>query len=153
MTVTGSGFSSGINSVTLGGVAIPSALGSITSDTQLAFTVPGAAVTGTIKVTTPGGTATSATEFVVIPAITSFSPSSGSASAGTPITFNGSGLMGITGITFSLGATSAVATPTTQTANELIVPVPSGAPTGLVTVTFLNSYNLTPLLSEMTVTP
>jgi len=148
VTVTGSGFSSGIDSATLGSVAI--APGTIASDTRLSFTVPAAAVTGAITLTTPGGTAESPTEFIVAPAITGLSPRTGSAQAGTPVTVTGSGLMGITQIRFG----TALATATSQTANQIVVPVPAGAAAGAVDLTFTvdPGYDLANLLSSFTVT-
>jgi hypothetical protein len=151
VTVTGSGYANGITSVSLGGVAVPSSSGSILSDTQITFPVPTAAVTGTITVVTAGGSASSATMFLVAPGITSLSAVTGSASGKTPITVTGTGLMGISQILFGTVA----ATPTTQTANQIVVPVPSTAPTGPLTVTFVvnPSYAMANLLSSFTVTP
>jgi hypothetical protein len=148
ITVTGTGFSSGVTAVTLGGVNVPD--GTTISDTSITFPVPSAAETGAILVTTKGGSVQSATEFIVTPAITSLSPVTGSASAGTPVTITGSGLLGIVSISFG-GAT---ATPTTHTANEIIVPVPLAAPVGTITITYQidSSYNLDNLLSSFTVT-
>ena len=150
LTLTGTGFSSSITSVTLGGVTVPAATGNVISTTELSFPVPSAAVTGPITVVAPAGTAVSATDFIVTPAITALSPVTGSASEETPVTITGSGLMGITQITFG----TTVATPTTQTANEIIVPVPSGATIGADTITFTvnTSYGLPNLLSSFTVT-
>ena len=150
VTVTGTGFSSGLTSVTLGGVTVASTTGTIVSATELTFPVPTAAVTGAITLVGSGGTATSATEFIVTPVITTLSPVTGSASEGTPVTISGSGLMGITQIAFG----TTVASPTTQTANEIIVPVPAGANVGVDTVTFTinSSYDLANLLSSFTVT-
>ena len=150
ITVTGSGYLAGVSSVTLGGVAVASGTGTILSDTQLSFPVPSAAVTGAISVVTPGGTAVSPTEFIVAPAISALNPLTGSASAGTPVTFTGSGLMGITQISFG----TIVAKPTTQNANQIIVPVPAGAPLGSLNITLqVNpSYGLPNQLSPFTVT-
>ena len=151
VTVTGTGFSSSITSVTLGGGTVPASTGSIPSATQLTFPVPSAAVTGPIVITGPGGTARSATDFIVVPSLATLSPVTGSAAAGTPVTVTGTGLLGITAVTFG----TAAATPTTQTATELIVPVPSDAAAGATTITFwVNpSYGLASLLSSFTVTP
>ena len=130
---------------------MPSASGNVVSDSALTFVVPAAAVTGAIAVTTPGGSASSATQFIVSPGILTLSPATGSASAGTPVTVNGTGLMGITQITFG----TVVAVPTTQTATQIIVPVPATAPHGALTITFqVNpSYAMANILSSFTVTP
>jgi hypothetical protein len=128
VTVTGSGFSSGINSVSLGGVPVPT--GIVVSDSTLTFTVPATAVTGTIAVAAPGGTATSAAEFLVVPSVSTISTTTGSIAEATPVTFSGYGLMAIDQIQF--GTVTAI--PTTQTANEIIVHVPLGAPQGSITI-------------------
>jgi uncharacterized repeat protein (TIGR03803 family) len=62
VTITGSGFT-GASKVTFGGVKATTF--SVDSDTQITATVPTGAKTGKIQVTTPGGTATSATDFTV----------------------------------------------------------------------------------------
>jgi hypothetical protein len=151
VTVTGSGYANGISSVSLGGVDVPSSSGTLLSDTQLTFLVPATAITGSIGVVTASGSASSATQFLVKPAITLLSTTTGSASAKTPITVTGSGLMGITQVLFG----SVAATPTTQTANQIVVRVPASAPTGAITITFVvnPSYALPNLLSSFTVTP
>lgn len=146
ITVTGTGFGT-VSGVTLGGVAVPSGTGTVASTTQLSFTVPAAAVTGPIAVTTPGGTATSATDFIVVPAITGLSPTSGA--VGTAVTVTGSGLLGIAQIQFG----TTLAKPSTWTAEEIIVPVPEGAVPGALTITFQvdSVYGLPNLLSAFTV--
>jgi hypothetical protein len=62
VTIKGGSFS-GANKVTFGGVKATTF--SVDSDTQITATVPTGAKTGKITVTTPGGTATSATNFTV----------------------------------------------------------------------------------------
>jgi hypothetical protein len=84
-----------------------------------------------LSVTTPGGTAASASTFAVVnpPAITSFSPTSGP--AGTTVTINGSGLTGATAVAFNRrGASFSV---TSDAVIQSIVP--AGAATGPVSVT------------------
>jgi hypothetical protein len=154
VTVTGTGFSNSVSAVTLGSVTVPGSTGTISSDTQLSFPVPNAAETGAIAVTNPGGTATSGTDFIVSPEISSWSTRTGSASSETQVTVAGSGLMGITLITFKDSTTAVNATMTTQTANEIVFSVPATAPVGTDTVTFqINpDYNLANLLSTFTVT-
>lgn len=60
--ITGTSFT-GAKKVTFGGVKATTF--SVDSDTQITATVPTGAKTGKIQVTTPGGTATSATDFTV----------------------------------------------------------------------------------------
>jgi uncharacterized repeat protein (TIGR03803 family) len=62
ITITGTGLIQ-TAAITAGGVAVQAY--TVNSDSQLTFAVPPAAVTGNIVVTTPGGTATSATAFTV----------------------------------------------------------------------------------------
>jgi len=64
VTITGTSFT-GATQVTFGGVKATSF--SVDSDTQITATVPTGAKTGKIAVTTPGGTAKSATNFTVTP--------------------------------------------------------------------------------------
>jgi uncharacterized repeat protein (TIGR03803 family) len=62
VTITGTSFT-GATKVTFGGVKATTF--SVDKDTQITATVPTGAKTGKIQVTTPGGTATSATDFTV----------------------------------------------------------------------------------------
>src|ERR1700680_840814 len=63
VTIDGTGFT-GASKVTFGGVK---ATFTVVNDSQITTTVPAGAKTGKIQVTTPGGTATSATDFTVTP--------------------------------------------------------------------------------------
>jgi hypothetical protein len=150
VTVTGTNFTAGISSVTLGGVAADSSTGTISSDTTLSFLVPDAAITGPITIEGTGGTAVSGTDFIVEPSITTVSPRTGSASAGTVVTVSGYGLEGITAISFG----TAQATITSQSANTIVTAVPADAVAGSVKITFTvdSSYGLSNLLSSFTVT-
>jgi uncharacterized repeat protein (TIGR03803 family) len=102
----------------------------VVSDTYLTATVPAAATTGFITVTTPTATLTSNRKFLVIPSVTSFSPQSGP--VGTVVTITGNNLKGATKVTFGgVKATSfSVTSDTTITAT-----VPTGAVTGKIKVT------------------
>jgi hypothetical protein len=62
--ITGTSFM-GATSVTFGGIAATSY--SVINDQQLDALIPAGAVTGKIAVRTPGGTATSATVFTIVP--------------------------------------------------------------------------------------
>lgn len=134
--ITGTNFSTtaSANQVTFNGSA---ATVSAATATQLTVTVPTVATTGKIAVTVNNKTATSDDDFTVTttsvgaPAITSFTPSSGT--TGTTIT--------ITGTDFSATAASntvafngTAATVSAASSTQLIVTVPTGATTGKISV-------------------
>ena len=77
----------------------------------------GSGATGTITVTTPGGTATSSGTFTFIPAptITSFTPTSGG--AGTVVTITGTNFTGATAVAFG-GTAAASFTVTSATSHH-----------------------------------
>jgi hypothetical protein len=130
VTISGTGLT-GATSVTFAGTSAPFTVG---SDTSLTATVPTGAAPGPIAVTTPGGTATTTTSFAVTtvtvaPAISSFSPTSGS--VGTLVTITGTGFTGTTRVTF--GGASAPFTVVSD--GVLTTTVPAAARTGSITVT------------------
>jgi hypothetical protein len=95
--------------------------------------VPAGAVTGPILVTTPIGTATSATDFTVTavaPTIASFSPASGP--VGTPVVIIGTNLTGVTSVAFG-GVTASSFT--VDSATQVTATVPVGAASGPISVT------------------
>src|SRR5205823_4597989 len=105
---------------------------SVDSATQITATVPAGATSGPIAVTTPGGAATSAASFIVVPApaIGSFTPASGG--VGTAVTITGTGFTGATGVAFNgLPAT----TYAVQSDTQITASVPAGAATGPISVT------------------
>src|SRR5947209_11851705 len=86
--VTGKTFV-GVTSVKVGGV--PAAF-VVLSPTLMKVTVPLAAVTGPVSVTTPGGTTMTVNNWIMDPKITSFTPTSGA--VGTTVTVLGTGFTG-----------------------------------------------------------
>ena len=146
ITVTGSGFNAGVTGAAVGGVAA-TAKGTVTGDTQLSFTVPAAAVTGVVSVTTLGGTASFPLVFTVVPGFTGITPASGP--AGTRVTGTGTGLMGITSVAIAAGSgPSVAATILTQTAQKLTFDIPNGASPGSSIITLTSAYGtaIAPLL-------
>ncbi|GLH74968.1 hypothetical protein GETHLI_34700 [Geothrix limicola] len=104
----------------------------VSSDTQIQAIAPAGLTAGTITVTTPGGTGTSATAYTVAywaPTITSVSPSSGQ--VGMPVVITGTNF-GYAGTTLALGAQNI--TGFTKTATQISFDVPSGAVTGNLVV-------------------
>jgi YD repeat-containing protein len=135
VTLYGSGFSAvaGSNTVKFNGVA---ALVSAATATSLTATVPAGATTGKISVANPNGSVTSAGDFVVggrpVPAITAFTPVIGS--AGAAFTISGANFQTVKAdnkITFGNVLTPAI----TATPASLSLTVPSGAPSGKISVT------------------
>ncbi len=127
VTISGSGFT-GATKVTFHGTA---ANFNVVSSTRITATVPSGATSGSIAVTTPGGTASSSWSFIVAaaPSITSFTPTSGP--VGTNVTISGSGFTGTTAVTFhGTAANFNVVSSTRITAT-----VPSGATSGTIAVT------------------
>ena len=130
VTITGTSLTSA-SAVRFGGVAATTF--TVDGSTQITATVPTAAVSGKITVTTPGGTATSPTDFTVIrpPTVTSFTPASGQ--VGTLVTLNGTNLGTATAVTF--GNVSVTAPITVVSPTSIKVTVPAGALTGRIAVT------------------
>jgi IPT/TIG domain len=126
VTVNGSGFV-GVTSVKINGVV--GAFSAVAADgTSLHVTVPAAATTGKISVTTPGGTGTSATDFTVRPHITAFTPAA--AAGGSNITISGTGFGGAT-VDFANSPSAAIVS---QTGTSIVATVPADARNGAITV-------------------
>jgi hypothetical protein len=94
VTLTGTDFT-GATAVTIGAVPVESF--AVVDSTTITAVVPSNGISGTIKVTTPGGSATTPTSFSIPPTITSFSPEQGG--PGTTITITGSNFTGTTRVT------------------------------------------------------
>ena len=107
-----------------------SATFNVVSDTYMTVVVPTSGTTGTVTVTTPGGTLKSKQVFKVIPLLKSFNPTSGP--VGTQVTINGSGFTGASKVTF--GGVKAT-TYTVDSGTQITASVPAGAVTGKIAVT------------------
>ena len=130
VTLEGANFL-GATNVSFNGLA---ASFSLTADTQITATVPAAATTGPISVTTPGGSVTSSVPFYLAPRLTTFTPATGV--VGTTLTLTGTNFTGVTTVTFAAVNSTTVSAPITGlTATQMTVLVPTNAITGLLTVT------------------
>jgi uncharacterized repeat protein (TIGR03803 family) len=124
--ILGKGFT-GTTAVSFNGSAAKFAF---VSDTYLTATIPTTTATGgVVSVTTPTGVLNSEKSFIVLPSITSFTPTSGK--VGTSVVITGGGLNGATQVTF--GGVKA----TGFTANfswKVTATVPLGAITGRIAI-------------------
>ncbi len=104
----------------------------VLSSTQLTAKVSAGTTTGKITVTTSGGTATSAANFIVIfkPTVTGFTPGSGV--PGTPVVITGTNFDTATAVAFDTASTTAF---TINSPTQITVNVPSAAKTGKIKVT------------------
>jgi hypothetical protein len=127
-TVTIDGHSlSQASAVTVGDTAVQSF--NVVSDVQITAVV-GAGTTGAIRVTTPGGIATSSGQFQFAPTITSFTPKGGG--TGTTVTITGAGFGGASAVKF--GGTDA-ASFHVDSDTQITATVAAGTHTGPITVT------------------
>jgi len=97
---------------------------------EITTTVPSGATTGTVTVTTPGGTLSTNAAFEVTPQILSFAPPSGP--VGTVVTINGVSLTQASKVTF--GGVSATSF-TVNSDTQVSATVPTGAVTGPIVIT------------------
>lgn len=97
--------------------------------TYLTATVPAAALTGSVTVTTGATTLTSRQIFKVTPTLASFDPPSGA--VGTSVTIDGTAFTQATNVTFA----GQSATFTVVSDTQITATVPTGAVTGKITVT------------------
>jgi|GEM_PF-6427674 len=120
IAVYGQSFSAGIASVTLSGVGCSY---SVQSDSQLTFTVPAGANSGTLTVTTYAGQASYST-FYVVPTFSSLSASSGH--TGDTVSIYGTGFVQVNGVYFNgVAANYSVISDT-----QINATVPAAATTG-----------------------
>lgn len=128
ITINGTDINNATN-VSFGGVT---ATVLTNTNTQITATIPAGAVSGTISVTTAGGTVTSVSSFTVLvpaPTITSFTPALGT--VGTSVRINGTNLSNATDVSFN--GTSA--TILSNTNIKIVTTAPAGVTTGTITVT------------------
>lgn len=131
VTLTGTTFT-GATAVSFNGTAAPF---TVLSPTSIVTSVPSGARTGSITVTTPGGTASSvsftASKTKKAPTITGFDPPSGAPD--TVVTITGTDLAGATSV--RIGTVTRTSGWTVLSATQLSMPVPAGAVSGTVAVT------------------
>jgi hypothetical protein len=128
VTLSGTGLS-GATAVRFNGTVQPAF--TVVSDSEVTTTVPAGATSGPVQVVTPGGTATSAGSFTVVPVptLTALSPTSGG--VGTAVTLSGTGLSGATAVRFNGTVQPAF---TVVSDSEVTTTVPAGATSGPVQV-------------------
>ena len=105
----------------------------VVSDTQIDTTVPNGTTNGVLKVTTPGGTATSSVSFTVTttPVITGFTPTSGP--PGTQVTISGSNLNNASSVT--IAGTAAMINSDSATQIKATVEAPANSQGPIVVTT------------------
>jgi hypothetical protein len=131
VTLTGSNLL-GLTGVTFNGLAAPGATVDATG-TQVTVTAPTGVTTGPVVATASAGRSNGLL-FSSAPALTALSPAFGS--AGTPVTVTGTGLTGITQVTFN--GTVAPGFVVNTAGTQLTVTAPAGVTTGPVVAT--NAY-------------
>ena len=136
--IDGTGFS-GVTSVTFGGV--PATFTVLPGHQHIDARVPLSATTGTLTVTTAGGSASWSSPFTVPPRVTTFTPTHGvatlGAATGTVVTIKGAGFRTIGGTqpTVKFNGTSAdPSTVTVVSPNTITAVVPAGATSGKIVV-------------------
>ena len=129
VTINGTNLT-GATAVTFGGVAAESY--TVVSATQITAVVASGGASGMIAVTTPGGSANSASAFTFTPppTISNFTPMT--AASGATVTINGTNLTGATAVSFGGVAAASF---TVVNANQITAVVASGGASGAVTVT------------------
>ena len=147
VTLTGANFTN-VSAVTFNGIAATSF--TVQNATTLTAVVPSTATTGPLAVTTPGGTATSAGQFVVIPTqamqlstlpATLAIPSSGQASFNVALTGSGGftnvATLAVTGLPTGVTATFKSATLTANQRTLLTLITNGSVPAGTVPLTIM----------------
>jgi YD repeat-containing protein len=134
VTVAGNGFGSpqGLSTITFNGTtATPTAW----TSTSITVPVPTGTTTGNVVVTV-GGVASNGVNFTIDPAPSIGSLSQTSGSVGTPITIYGSNFLDTQGSS-TVKFNGTAATPSSWSATQILVPVPTGATTGNIVINVL----------------
>jgi len=126
------------------------------ADSQINATVPAAATTGPIVVSTPGGSVTSSVPFYLPPRLTGFAPAAGPVA--TAVTLTGTNFAGVSSVTFAGRAATLITAPVSSvSATQMTVLVPTNAISGVITVTTpggviasTGSFNVTPRVDSFT---
>ena len=150
VTLTGTGFT-GATAVKFNTTSVSTF--TVVDAKTITATVPAGATTGRLYVTTPGGTAFSATYFTVrIPTITGFTPSAGGA-VGTSVIIMGTNLSGATSVmlngaalpSYSIVSATSIATtvPASATTGRFSVITPTG------TGTSAGIFKVLPVISSL----
>ncbi|MBI5800674.1 MAG: DUF11 domain-containing protein [Verrucomicrobia bacterium] len=139
VVITGINFTTATN-VTFNGIT---AVGSVTSDTQISATVPTGATTGPIRVINPAGTNATGSNFIIGPFITGFSPVA--AQVGSQVVVEGLNFLDVTNVAFTAAAggftnASVIAI---VAATQLRATVPAGATNGPIRITSPSGTNVT----------
>ncbi len=130
VTISGSAFGAATGQVTFNG--IPATV-STWGDTSISVSVPAAATTGNVVVTTATNVASNGVPFTVIPLISSLTPSTGPVSQ--PVTIAGTGFGASAGsVNFAGSSGSVPAVISSWTNTSIGLTVPTGAITGNVFV-------------------
>ncbi|MGN2638377.1 IPT/TIG domain-containing protein [Nocardia takedensis] len=130
VVITGTGFG-GPTTVRFGGTATTFTLDSPTRITAVA---PGGAV-GTVQVTVTDAAGTSngvAYEYLAVPSLTGVAPGQGSTAGGTTVVLTGTGLSGVTAVSF--GGVAAISF-TVDSDTQITAVTPAGTGIAVVTVT------------------
>jgi hypothetical protein len=137
LTITGTNLDL-VKSVMFAGVATPVTAFVSQSAVQIVVAVPGATTKGKVTLAAFSGVTTQSTADldVVLPAITSISPTA--VDTGANLTINGTNLDLVTAIKFS-GVQSPVTTFVSKTATRIVVKVPAGILKGKLVLSVLNT--------------
>jgi hypothetical protein len=147
VTITGNNFT-GATEITFNGM--PAASFHVDSNTQIRANVPVGGTSGRIKITTPDGSSSFATEFVVtaIPAISSFTPDLGP--QGTEVTIIGSNFTGTTSVQFNGQAATLIYL---DSDTEIRATVPAGATPSAGKIAVINSAGTAASTNDFTILP